>query len=75
MKVVIGKYHTWIGPYQIADALCFWAKPVKDADDIVARKPDWVHNFGRWLSENKDGSDTKLNKFCNWVESKRKRQV
>ena len=75
MKVVIGKYTTWIGPYQIAEALCFWAKPVKDELDIMPRKPDWVHNFGTWLAERKDGSDTWLTKFCNWVESKRKRQV
>jgi hypothetical protein len=75
MKVVIGPYKTWIGPYQIAEALCFWAKPVKDETDIVARKPDWVHDFGTWLASNKDGSDSKLNKFCNWIESKRHRQI
>jgi hypothetical protein len=75
MKVVIGKYTTWVGPYQIAEALCFWAKPVKDELDIMPRKPDWVHNFGTWLAENKDGSDSWLNKFCHWVESKRKRQI
>jgi hypothetical protein len=74
MKVVIGKYHTWIGPYQIAEMLCFWAKKVPD-EIGMKRKPDWVHEFGRWLSENKDGSDTRLTKFCNWVESKRHRQV
>jgi len=50
MKVVIGKYHTWIGPYQIAEALCFWAKPVKD-EIGMPRKPDWVHLFGNWLAD------------------------
>jgi len=74
MKVVIGKYTTWIGPYQIADALCFWAKKVPD-EYGMKRKPDWVHEFGRWLSETKDGSDTTLTKVCQWVESKRHRQV
>lgn len=75
MKVVIGPYTTWIGPYQIADAICWWVPKVKDPKDIVARKPDWVHDFGTWLAERKDGSDTWLTKFCNWVESKRKRQI
>jgi hypothetical protein len=74
MKVVIGKYTTWIGPYQIAEALCFWAKSEKD-EIGMSRKPDWVHDFGTWLAENKDGSPTLLNKFCNWVESKKQRQI
>jgi hypothetical protein len=74
MKVKIGSYHTWVGPYQIAEMLCFWAKDVEDEYGMKS-KPDFVHNFGTWLAENKDGSDTKLNKFCNWVESKRNRQV
>jgi hypothetical protein len=74
MKVVIGKYTTWVGPYQIAEALCFWAKPVEDKYGISS-KPRWVHEFGTWLAEKKDGSPTWLNKFCNWVESKKHRQV
>jgi hypothetical protein len=75
MKVVIGPYHTWIGPYQIAEALCFWVPKIKDPQDIIARKPDWVHEFGRWLSEDKHGEDSWLTKACQWVESKRKRQI
>jgi hypothetical protein len=74
MKVVIGPYTTWIGPYQIADLLCFWTKPVADEHGFKS-KPDWVHEFGRWLSENKDGTDSTLTKVCQWVESKRHRQV
>jgi hypothetical protein len=74
MKVVIGPYTTWIGPYQIAEKLCWWAKPERD-EIGMKRKPDWVHEFGRWLSENKDGSDSTLTKVCQWIESKRHRQV
>ena len=74
MKVVIGKYTTWIGPYQIADLLCWWVKKVPDEYDRKV-KPDWVHEFGTWLASNKDGTDSKLNTFCNWVESKRHRQI
>ena len=74
MKVKIGPYTNWVGPYQIADALCFWAKPIKDETDIVPRKPDWVHNFGTWLAERKDGNDTWLTKLCEWIHSHQKRQ-
>jgi hypothetical protein len=65
MKVVIGKYPTWVGPYQIAKALCFWTKP----------DTDWVHDFGTWLANDKSGKESLLAKTCNWIESKRKRQV
>lgn len=74
MKVHIGPYKSWIGPYQIASALCFWAKPVKDECGFES-KPEWVHDFGTWLAERKDGSDSWLMKLCNWVETKRKRHV
>jgi len=74
MKVVIGPYKNWIGPYQIAEMLCWWAKPVPD-EIGMKRKPDWVHEFGCWLSENKDGSDSTLTKVCQWIEARRHRQV
>lgn len=61
MKVYIGPYHSWIGPYQIAEKILFWKD--KDNDDIV-------YNFGRWLSE-----IDWLVKFCNWVDGKKKRTV
>lgn len=74
MKVKIGPYTRWIGPYQIAEILCWWVKPVHDEYGIKS-KPDWVHEFGTWLSENRDGSDSWITRVCQWVESKKKRQV
>lgn len=74
MKVKIGPYRSWIGPYQIADKLCFWAPMVKDVHGFES-KPDWVHDFGTWLAENKDGSDTWLTKVCQWIDSKKKRKI
>ena len=71
MKVIIGPYKNWIGPYQIADAIFFWQD--KYNDDCVWA--DRAHKFGTWLSENRDGSDSTLLKFCQWIESKRRRQV
>ena len=75
MKVVIGPYRDWIGPYQIAEMLCWWAPKRRQADDIVPRKPDWVHDFGTWLSEDRHGNDSWLLKLCQWIESKKRRQV
>jgi len=49
MKIYIGPYKNWFGPYQLAEKLCFWARPVKDKYGIES-KPDWVHDFGEWLA-------------------------
>jgi hypothetical protein len=73
MKVKIGPYKNWVGPYQIAEKLCFWAKPVKDKHGFKHR-PDWVHDFGEWLA-GKDDHDTWLTKVCLWVEKKRTRNI
>ena len=73
MKVKIGPYRSWIGPYQIAEKLCFWAR--KEEDEYgFKRTPDWVHDFGTWLSGGEDGESLLL-KICQWVESKKKRKV
>jgi hypothetical protein len=66
MKVKIGPYTNWIGPYQIAEKLLFWLDKHKD---------DRVHEFGTWLAERKDGTDTWITQVCQWIESKKKRQV
>ena len=73
MKVSIGPYKDWIGPYQIAAALCFWVRKEKDEYGIK-RNPEWVHNFGTWLSGGED-KESLLHKFCLWAESRRKRTV
>jgi len=71
MKVIIGPYKSWIGPYQIADMVFFWQE--KYSDECVWAKR--AHKFGTWLAENADGTDSWLNKACQWVESKRHRQM
>ena len=72
MKVFLGPYRSWIGPYQIAEILCFWAKEVPD-EFGMPHKPDWVHDFGTWLAEDKNGDPSGLARFCEWVQSKRHR--
>lgn len=65
MKVVLGPYRNWIGPYQIAEKLLFWMDKHED---------DRVHNFGTWLANDKHGEDSWLMKLCNWVQSHKHRQ-
>ena len=89
MKVKIGPYVNWFGPYQLAELLCFWVKDVKDEHGFKS-KPDWVHNFGEWLAHgsvepdekvgdiiswNRDRHDTLLSRFLSWIHSKQKRTV
>ena len=49
MKVTIRKYPTWLGPYQLVEKLCFWAKDAEDELGIKT-KPEWVFNIGDWLA-------------------------
>lgn len=49
MKIKIGDYKNWFGPYQLADFLCFWAKE-KISDHDFKEKPLWVRKFGEWLA-------------------------
>ena len=60
MKVYIGPYCNWIGPYQIAEKILFWMDKEKD---------ERVHNFGSWLA------DTWVGNFCDWIHSKKERNV
>ena len=89
MKVYIGPYKNWFGPYQLAEVLCFWAKNEKDEFGFD-KKPDWVHNFGEWLAHgevepepavgeivrwDRNRHTTLLYKFLLWVDSKKKRKI
>lgn len=88
MKVNIGPYCNWIGPYQIAEKLCFWAKKVPDEIGIM-RHPEWVDNFGEFLAHgfhketeedkkrmfSRERPKTWLYKLCEWIYSKQKRKI
>jgi len=58
MRVNIGKYKNWIGPYQIANLL-----------QNIGVSEDRCHSIGEWLS------NTWVNEFCTWIDSKRKRKI
>jgi hypothetical protein len=74
MKVKIGPYRNWVGPYQIADAIFFWV----DRHGIYADEPEifsrWdyraAEKFGDWLNDVKW-----LVNLCQWIESKKKRKI
>lgn len=74
MKVYIGPYPNWIGPYQLAQILLFFIPKVKNEHGLSDHHPI-VDKFGDWLAKNSDGSDSRLSKFLNWVHSKKNRTV
>ncbi len=64
MKVKIGPYVNWIGPYQIAEELLFW----------LDRDHELVDRFGDWLA-GPDDRPSVLLRFCQWVHDRRQRTV
>lgn len=59
MKVYLGPYRDWFGPYQLAEKIMFW----KDKDD------DAVFDFGEKLG------NTFIGRFLVWVGNKKKRKI
>jgi len=60
VKINIGPYAKWYGPYQIAEKLLFW----KDKDD------DAVFAFGEWLDKH-----TPIAEIASWFFHKRKVKI
>jgi hypothetical protein len=80
MKVNIGKYISWIGPYQIAEKILFW----KDSNsDVVYTLGEFLaHGFHKQPEEDKrrfsstnDRPKTWIYKLCEYIHSKKKRKV
>jgi len=66
MKVHIGDYVPWYGPYQIAKLILFWKDEEKDES---------VHQFGKWLATDKNGNESVFAEVCEWLHSKKKRKI
>jgi hypothetical protein len=77
MKIKIGPYNNYVGPYQIAEKILFFIPKYKGKNHLEYNEAyeKYVDSFGKWLSEDKDGNDTWLTKLCFWIESKRKRTI
>lgn len=65
MKVYIGPYKYWYGPYQLAKHILFW----------MDKEDERVDKLGTWLSENKKGEERYLTKFCYWLSNKNARKI
>lgn len=63
MRVYIGPYRNWVGPFQIAKTILFW----------MDREDDRVYKFGEWLAGKDDHS--LLMRACLWVEKFRKQKI
>jgi hypothetical protein len=89
MKVKIGSYTNWFGPYQLAEKLMFWVPKEKDEYGFE-HTADRVHKFGEWLAHGKvlpdpevgdtytmweDRPVTWLYKFLRWIDSKKRRTI
>ena len=89
MKVYIGPYKNWFGPYQLAEKILFWIPKEKDEYGFP-HNAKRVHNFGEWLAHGsiapedevgeistwgEDRPSTWLYKLLRWIDSKKKRKV
>lgn len=89
MKIKIGKYPEWFGPYQLAEKILFWVPEEEDKYGFkhTARK---VHKFGEWLAHgsiepeqkvgeisnwNRDRPKTLLYKLLEWIHARKKRTI
>lgn len=91
MRVVIGPYRNWIGPYQIADKIFFWCE--QNPEDKLEERWDYKAKdwFGEFLAHgfNKrvEGNDavfghrrherpkTWFYRLLSWIHSKKKRKI
>jgi hypothetical protein len=89
MKVKIGPYKSWFGPYQLAELLMFWV-PKETDEHGFKHTAKRVHKFGEWLAHGKvlpdpkvgessnifaDRKNTWLHKLLLWIDSKTERKV
>ena len=89
MHVKIGKYKSWFGPYQLAEAIMFWVPKEKDEYGFP-HTADRVHKFGEWLAHGsiepepavgevsswgEDRPETWIYRLLKWIDSKKKRKI
>ena len=89
MKVRIGPYKDWFGPYQLAQKIMFWVP--KETDEYgFSHTADRVHKFGEWLAHGSirpesavgeetdwgdDRPETWIYKLLQWIDRKKQRKI
>ena len=89
MRIRIGPYKNFFGPYDLAELIMFWVP--KEPDEFgIPRAADRVHNFGEWLAHgsvepeaevgevrgfNRERHTTWLYRFLLWIDSFRRRRM
>ena len=89
MRVKIGPYRKWFGPYQLAEKIMFWVPKERDQYGYLGNA-DRVHRFGEWLAHGSiqpeaevgetvewagDRHTTIITKLLAWIDSKKKRKI
>jgi len=69
MKVNIGPYIYYLGPFQLAEKLCFWVKKY-DSKYNYTKAYERVYSMGEYFSTIKW-----LTKTLEWIDSKRNRKI
>jgi len=75
MKVNIGSYHDYFGPYQISEKVFFWInhrEVLLGLDETLEHRWDVkaCEKFGDWMSDR-----AWFVKFLNWIDSKKQRKI
>ena len=78
MKIKIGKYVDWLGPYQIVDRVFFWLEQYPD--DGLEERP--IYKLRNWVYEHVISDDRTKRKnegwfqgFCQWINDHKHRKV
>lgn len=89
MRVKIGPYKNWFGPYQLAEKIMFWVPKEKDEYGFP-HTADRVHRFGEWLAHGSvlpepavgdvtslldDRPTTWVYRLLLWIDSRKKRKI
>lgn len=69
MKIYLGPYKNWMGPYHLVDLLFFWHEKYP-SDELSLRWDYKLHDrLAAWLAS------TWVNDLCKWIQSKRQRTI
>ena len=69
MKVKIGPYKDWFGPYQLAEKIMFWV-PKEEDEYGFPHTADRVHKFGEWLAHGSVEPEPEVGEVSNWGDDR-----